>query len=162
MKELLDKISSYNLFNYLFPGVLFAAIADKWTGASLLQKDLAVGVFVYYFIGAVVSRIGSLMIEPFLRWIGFVKFAKYEDFVRVEKSDAKLEILSETNNMYRTLAGVFLLVGIVATYDFAATSYPWLYKAAPALCGISLFTLFIISYRKQSAYITTRIKAHKP
>jgi hypothetical protein len=162
MKELLDKISSYNLFNYLFPGILFAVIADGVTSAKLLQHDLVVGVFVYYFLGAVVSRVGSILIEPILRWIGFVRFMDYADFVSAAKSDPKLEILSETNNMYRTLSGLFLLIGILAAYDFAAASYPWLHKAASAICIVALFMLFLISYRKQSTYIAMRIRAQKP
>lgn len=64
MKDLLDKISSYNLFNYLFPGILFAVISKEFTSYSLLQDNLIVGAFIYYFIGLVVSRFGSLVIEP--------------------------------------------------------------------------------------------------
>lgn len=59
-----DKISSYNLFNYFLPGVLFAALADTVTSYNFLQSDLVVGVFVYYFFGLVISRFGSLIIEP--------------------------------------------------------------------------------------------------
>jgi hypothetical protein len=159
MKELLDKISSYNLFNYLLPGVLFAVIASEMTAVRLLQKDLAVGVFVYYFLGAALSRVGSLVIDPILKWIGFVKVAEYADFVRISKSDPKLEVLSETNNMYRTLSALFLVVGLVSVYGHAAASFPFLQKAAPATTAVVLFLLFVISYRKQSAYISMRIKA---
>ena len=60
MKELIDKISSYNLFNYLVPGVLLAFAADKFTAYSLVQSDLLIGAFLYYFIGLVASRFGSL------------------------------------------------------------------------------------------------------
>ena len=67
MKELIDKLSTYNIFNYLFPGVLFAYILSKVSSYDLIQKDLVTGVFLYYFIGLVISRIGSLFIEPFLK-----------------------------------------------------------------------------------------------
>lgn len=39
MKDLLDKISSYNIFNYLLPGVLFAAFVDALTSFQVLQRD---------------------------------------------------------------------------------------------------------------------------
>lgn len=81
MKELLDKISSYNLFNYLFPGILFAILSKEITTYSFLQENLIIGVFVYYFIGLVVSRIGSLIIEPILRKLSFLKFADIKDFI---------------------------------------------------------------------------------
>jgi hypothetical protein len=57
MKELLDKISSYNLFNYLLPGVLFATLAEYLTSYHLVQDDLVVGAFVYYFMGLVVMAV---------------------------------------------------------------------------------------------------------
>ena len=103
MKDLLDKLSSYNIFNYLLPGVLFAVFIDELTPLRIVQKDIVVGVFVYYFLGSIVSRIGSLIVEPLLREIGFVAFTKYEDFVRASKVDEKIEVLSEANNMYRTI-----------------------------------------------------------
>ena len=64
MKDLLEKLSSYNIFNYLFPGVLFAAMGSHLTSYSLLIDDTVIGVFVYYFYGLVVSRVGSLVLEP--------------------------------------------------------------------------------------------------
>ena len=66
MSEILDKLSSYNIFNYLLPGTLFAVAGDAFTSYSFVQKDVLVAVFAYYFMGLVISRIGSLMIEPFL------------------------------------------------------------------------------------------------
>ena len=81
MKDILEKISSYNLFNYLLPGVLFVVILEKFTTYSFVQENLIVGAFVYYFAGLVISRFGSLIVEPLLRKISFLKFADYEDFV---------------------------------------------------------------------------------
>ncbi|MGV8713058.1 MAG: hypothetical protein ACWA6R_10975 [Nitrosomonas sp.] len=159
MKELLDKLSSYNVFNYLLPGILFAAFVDRLTSLQILQKDILVGVFIYYFLGSVVSRIGSLFIEPILRKMGIVKFASYDDFVRVSKADPKLDVLSEANNMYRTLCSLMVCVGAIFLYDKASVIWPDLHTVAPAVLIICLFFLFIFSYRKQTAYITQRIKA---
>src|SRR5215467_1053056 len=110
MKDLLDKISSYNLFNYLLPGVLFAALAETWTSYRFLQSNLVVGVFVYYFFGLVISRVGSLIIEPSLRKVSFVKFASYDDFVAASQKDPKIDVLSEVNDMYRTFCSLFVLI----------------------------------------------------
>ncbi|HQR50676.1 MAG TPA: hypothetical protein PKW44_03465 [Methylophilaceae bacterium] len=159
MKDLLDKLSSYNIFNYLLPGVLFAVFVDELTSFHISQKDIAVGVFVYYFFGSVVSRIGSLLIEPLLRKLRIAKFAPYEDFVRVSKTDPKMEILSEVNNMYRTICSLMFCVGVVALYDRACASWPALRAVAPDVLIIGLFFLYLLSYRKQTAYITRRIEA---
>jgi hypothetical protein len=98
MKDLLDKLSSYNIFNYLLPGVLYAAFAEAFTSFHFVHKDPVVGVFLYYFFGSVISRVGSLLVEPIMKRLNFINFAPYEDFVRATEADPKLEVLSETNN----------------------------------------------------------------
>src|SRR5947209_8137066 len=60
MKELLDKLSSYNLFNYLLPGTMFVAGAQRISDHKFKQDSIVVELFLYYFIGLVISRIGSL------------------------------------------------------------------------------------------------------
>lgn len=162
MKDLLDKLSSYNIFNYLLPGVLLAVFVDALTSLKILQKDIAVGVFVYYFLGSVVSRIGSLFVEPILRKFNVVTFAPYEDFVRASKADQKLETLSEANNMYRTICALMVAVGVIMLYDQASSHWVFLATASPWVLIVSLFVLYLLSYRKQTAYITKRIEAGKP
>lgn len=161
MKELLDKLSSYNVFNYLLPGVLFAVFVDALTSLKVLQKDLVIGVFLYYFLGSIVSRVGSLLVEPLLRKVGFITFAPYADFVRVSKADPKLDILSEENNMYRTICALMISVAAVALYDRASDSFPILTASAPVVCIAGLLILFLLAYRKQTLYITKRIAANK-
>ena len=161
MKDLLDKISSYNLFNYLLPGVLFALLADGLTSYTFIQSDIVVGIFLYYFIGLVISRVGSLAIEPILKKTSFIKFAAYEDFVLVSKKDPKLEVLSEVNNMYRTFCSLFFLLGVLKAYELLAERYPLLTSRSPYILVGLLFALFIFSYRKQTQYITKRIVSRK-
>ena len=162
MKDLLDKLSSYNIFNYLLPGVLFAAFLDAFTSFHLVQKDPVVGAFLYYFLGSVVSRIGSLFIEPLLRHFNFVAFAPYENFVRASKADPKIEVLSEANNMYRTICALMVCVGAVASFDRATLCYPALSTALPWILIVGLLALYLLSYRKQTAYISKRIEVNKP
>jgi len=161
VKDLLDKLSTYNVFNYLLPGVLFAALVDDLTTLKVLQKDIIVGVFIYYFLGSVVSRVGSLLVEPALLRVKFVEFAPYADFVRATKVDTKIELLSEQNNMYRTFIGLFLSVAVVAAYDKASLSIPLLHLAAPYVCIAGLLVLYLFSYKKQTAYVKQRVEANK-
>lgn len=161
MKELLDKISSYNLFNYLFPGVLFCIIISKWTELELVQDDLINGVFLYYFVGLVISRCGSLIIEPVLKKIKFVVFAEYQDFVKASKDDSKLEILSESNNMYRTLIALFVIILITKSYLTISVRFDWDMQVHWIVLLIGLLSMFLFSYRKQTSYISKRIKANQ-
>ena len=159
MKELLDKLSSYNIFNYLLPGVLFSVLASKMTELELVQKDLVVGVFVYYFVGLIISRFGSLIIEPLLKKIRFLKFADYKDFVQASSKDGKIEILSEANNMYRTFVATFLLIGLVKLYYKLAIKWTFLNNWSDWILVVLIVVMFLFSYRKQTNYITKRINS---
>ena len=156
----MEKISSYNLFNYLLPGVLFVVILEKFTTYSFVQENLIVGAFVYYFAGLVISRFGSLIVEPLLRKISFLKFADYEDFVSASKDNAKIEILSETNNMYRTFTTMFLLLALAKVYEFIEYKLPVIKDWNPYILILVLLLMFLYSYRKQTQYITKRIKTN--
>jgi hypothetical protein len=159
MADLLSKISSYNIFNYLFPGVLFAIGADGWLGLPIIQKDLLITGFVCYFAGMVVSRVGSLIVEPLAKWTGLVVYAKYTDFVKASAKDPKLEILSEVNNTYRTLCGLFLTLLVLKAYLKLELICPFLAPARLYLLVAVLIVMFATSFRKQSAYITKRVGA---
>src|SRR5713101_362377 len=109
MNELLEKLSSYNIFNYLLPGVLFVIVAKQFVGLNLAQDDLILAAFLYYFLGMTISRVGSLVVEPLLKKISFVKFSDYPQYVAAAQKDKTLEVLSESNNTYRTIVAVFLV-----------------------------------------------------
>ena len=158
MKDIIEKISTYNFFNYLLPGTLFAAIGDAYSSYNLIQDDILIAVFAYYFMGLVISRIGSLFLEPFLKKLGFIKFAEYREFVAASKIDNKIDELSEANNMYRTLCSLFIVLLILITFDALANAYPILSVCAPYAVVVVLLILFVFSYRKQTDYVVKRIK----
>ena len=157
MDGLLDKISTYNIFNYLLSGSLFVVIADAVTDYHFIQKDIVVGLFLYYFIGLVVSRIGSLVVEPILKAVRFVTFVDYGKFVEASAADPKIDVLSETNNMYRTLCALFLLLLLVVLFDRFAPSLPCLVEGSSYIAGVALLLMFLFAYRKQTAYIFRRV-----
>ena len=157
MNELITKISSYDLFNYLFPGILFVTLAKALTPFSLIQSDLVIGLFVYYFIGLVISRVGSLIVEPFLKWTHFVVFADYPKYIAAAKKDTKIELLSEVNNTYRTITSMLLLLMLAKFYEYLVTIRPALTTLTLWIVMILLFLLFLFSYRKQTNYISKRV-----
>lgn len=159
MKDLLEKLSSYSIFNYLFPGVLVAVFGTAVSSFDLLPSDIVVGVFLYYFYGLVVSRIGSLVLEPILKRVGVVQFASYADFVTASRIDEKLDVLSEQNNVYRTLASTFLCLTLLGLADWILARLPTLSAYRVQTAVLLLLALFIWSYRKQSDYVSARVKA---
>jgi hypothetical protein len=160
MNEILNKLSSYNLFNYLLPGAVFVFIASKIANRDLIQGNVFLQLLLYYFIGLVISRVGSLLIEPILKKILFLKFADYKDFVEASSKDAKIEVLSEANNTYRTLCSMFAMTLLVKPYIWAATVSSLLANWSTTILCLLLLVVFAFSYRKQTAYITKRIRAN--
>lgn len=159
MKDILEKIGAYNLFNFLLPGVLFAVILEQITPYSIAHENLAIGAFIYYFTGLVISRFGSLIIEPFLKKILFLRFAPYKDFVSASKNDSKIELLSQENNMYRTFVALFVLLIFAKIYEFASVKFSILNEQVVLLAVVIMLIGFLLSYRKQTSYITKRIES---
>lgn len=162
LSDLLDKLTSYNLFNYLLPGAVFAFIAEINFGLSLVPQDLVTAAFLYYFLGVVISRLGSIFIEPLLKKIRLVELEPYKSFLKASEKDPKIEVLVEAANMYRTFVSAFLLLLLMATYFKTESSYPFLIDWRMPLGGLAMLALFLCSYIKQSNYIVRRIrKANK-
>lgn len=161
MKDLLDKISSYNFFNYLLPGVVFVCAAKYVTNYDFVQDQELLGAFLYYFIGMVISRFGSIFIEPFFKYIKFVEFADYNDFVKASEKDTKVELFSEVNNTYRTIVAMTVLLGVLKFYSFIQITYEVSNGITYNLLISALFLMFLFSYKKQTSYIKKRINATK-
>lgn len=157
MNELLSKLSSYNIFNYLLPGAVFSILAERI--ALLKPPDQIVEQLVwYYFLGMVISRLGSIVVEPILKRVNFVTYSDYNDYLTACKSDQNLETMVEVSNTYRTIATAFfaLLVGVL--YVSAAK---WIGVEAVLQGKIAiglLLALFLLSFRKQVGFIVRRVK----
>jgi len=161
MSEFLKKLSSYNIFNYLLPGIIFVILIEKLTTYSLILDNMLLGLFLYYFIGLVISRLGSLILEPLFKKISIVQFSTYHDFINASKQDNKIETLSEVNNMYRTFSALLVTVILILVYKSVVAVIPLLLFIQDYLLSVLLLIIFIFSYRKQSSYITKRINYYK-
>ena len=158
MKEVFDRLSSYNIFNCLLPGALFAGLGEKITTYSLVHENFLIGLFLYYFIGLIISRIGSLTVEAFLKWIKFIKFADYKDYVKASELDPKVDLFSEQNNMYRTLCSLPIALILLKIYGGIEEFLSWNTDTRDIILLIGLLILFLFSYRKQTKYVVQRIE----
>ena len=161
MQEFLDKITSYNLFNNLLPGVIFSVLINQIAQIDLIGDDIFVSFFVCYFTGLVIGRFGSLIVEPILKKIGFLKFATYEAFVTASMLDNKIEILSETNNIYRSISSTLILILLIEAFIKLSSLWPLLLHYRIAILISLLLIIFLFSYRKQTQYIKSRINIYK-
>jgi hypothetical protein len=159
MKELINKISSYNLFNYLFPGVLFVVLLSALTNYNLIQENLLEGVFLYYFFGLLINRVGSLVIQPIAKYFKFIVFKPYPEFIKASKEDTKLEVLSETNNMFRSIAGLFLVLLIIVLSEVLGLEIDFTKVVVKIVTVFLMLILLLFSFRKQTKTIYHRIEA---
>ena len=155
IKEFADKLSSYNLFNYFFPGLIFVVILKETTNYNLYQKDLLIGAFLYYFIGLIISRIGSVLIENFLKHkkIDFVKELDIIKLLKAFKADHKIEIFFEVCNMYRTITAMFLLLILIKGYEIIIKNLIQHNSLLYIILEILGFMIFLFAYKKQNKYV---------
>ena len=80
----------------------------------------------------------------------------YKSFLKASKFDEKINILSETNNMYRTFVALTITLGLIKVYIVLAKKFDILSIIEPYLIIIILIVVFSVSYRKQVKYIKDR------
>lgn len=157
MEKFFDKLSSYNFLNNMFPGAVSCFLISIYWNKNLVGSNVVESIFMYYFVGMVVSRTGSVVIEPFCKKIKWVKFSDYNSYIVASKNDNKIEVLSETNNTFRTMLAMCLLLLIGKLY-FYVCSMVWFIKIAEVeISLLALTILFACSYRKQTKYIKDRV-----
>lgn len=120
MEKLLEKLDSYKILNNLLPGFVLVYLFEFSLGIVIAQGELIEKLFVYYFVGLIVGRIGSTVVEPLCKKVKLVKYADYSDYIDASKKDKKIDVLSETNNMYRSILTAFLIVLIAKVFILIA------------------------------------------
>lgn len=156
MDELVKKISSYHIFNYLIPGVIAAFLIDTLFNFhfKFVQENMVVGVFFYYFLGSIISRVGSL-ISPVIDFIFRIRKIDYKSYIKAEKNDSKIEILSEINSMYRSFFSLFFILNIINIKDIINNKSVDVFVT---ILLISAFFIYIFSYKKQTGFIVKRVE----
>ena len=157
MTDLLNKISSYNLFNNLLPGILFVALIKHFVGYNLEQENIFIGLFLYYFIGMTISRISSILIEPLLKFMKFVSFRTYKLFIEASKKDGKFDTLVETNNMFRVLFSMLFLTFMTKIYYASKNFCNFSETTEKNILLVLLCIIYLFSYRRQTNFIKKRI-----
>ena len=166
IENLLLKVSSYDILNNFIPGIIYCILVENMTTWSILTRSIWENMILFYLTGLVISRIGSIIIEPILKSIKikkknkivkFIQFAPYSEFVEAEKMEPKIEKLSMINNSYRTFIATFICVGITISANFFR---PDLWNCATTwLIGcFGLAVLFVFSYKKQTDYVRRSVE----
>lgn len=156
MDEFFKKISSYDIFNCLLPGGIFVILTADVIHYPAGQDDVIARLFLYYVVGLVISRVGSLTVEPILK--RRVRFAPYRDYVAASEKDKKIDLLSEVNNTYRAMCTTFGLLALVRLYPKVQTGLFSPKGWEGSIGAVLLFILFLLAYAKQTRYIVQRVE----
>lgn len=158
MESLIEKLSRYHILNNLIPGIIFICLLNILNIFVIDMDSITQLLFIGYFSGMTLSRIGSVIIEPFLKKINIIRYADYKDYLEAESIDPKISNLLEDNNMFRTFVALFLVLVILAVGNsirvikiFYNSNY------AIILLLVSLFVLYLCAYKKQTSYIRRRV-----
>ncbi len=157
MDKFLDKLSSYNLLNNLIPGSIFCYLLQYICSINIINSSTVENFFIYYFVGMVLSRIGSIFIEPLAKKLKLITYTDYNDYIVASKIDNKIDVLLETSNLYRTIISIGLLIIVIKIYTFAEQHMTCLSNADQYIILIALVVIFSLSYKKQTKYIKDRI-----
>lgn len=160
MEELIKKLEAYNIFNFLLPGIIYVYAMKYYIHINMIFDDIVQMSFVYYFIGLVISRIGSLIIEPMLKKIEFVKFAHYSEYIKASNIDKKIENFSMDNNMFRTFISLFSSILFIKMVYCIIRNIDMIYKFVPTVIILLFIILFLFAYRKQTNYIKKRVESY--
>ena len=85
LKQIVEKISSYNIFNNLYPGVLFIYLSKFIFEIKILSDNWFENLIVFYFAGMVLSRIGSIIIEAIMKKINEICLKNKITFLQENK-----------------------------------------------------------------------------
>lgn len=159
MESILQNISEYRLLNNLIPGGFFVGVLSWAGGWASNEVNFIFILAISYVAGAILSRLGSIIVEPIAKKVFKVEFSSYDDYCQAEKRYPKLTTLNTENNIFRTfvvMSACLLLgapiIGLFGMGDGRALS---LLVIASALSVV----IFMLAYIKQTNYIVGRIKS---
>ena len=151
MNELLDKISKYQIINYIIPGALFIILLPYLTSWQNVKIDnWLLELCFCYSIGLIISRVGSFV---------FYRYAKkclvaYPKYLVAAKQDPKIDGLIEIANLYRSFSVIFGIYFISQIYS--VISCYELKRLCLLILMLGLIILFICSYRRQLLFVKVR------
>ena len=122
-------------------------------------ENIGEEILVYYFMGIVINRIGSLIVKPILEKVKFIQEASYSDYLKAVKVDVKLDILSDTNNYFRSILAGFILLSMVGLRRMLIANISWIDRLWKGFMMAFLIVLFLFSYRKQTNIVKRRTEA---
>lgn len=157
MGKFIEKLDSYELMTSLLPGAFFCISLKIFLGIEFPIENIVEEIVVYYFLGLIVNRIGSIIVKPFLLKINIIKEVTYNEYVNAEKKDSKIKVLMETCNFYRSMMTSCLLLLIMKCVFLILLNISWFQENWRGILLLGLIALFLATYRKQMNFVCKRV-----
>lgn len=153
LKSLSEKLSAYQLFNFIYPGAVFLGILS-YKGVPLgMLKEIWWFLLASYFLGMIISRFGSIVIESIclkFGWIEKYDIKRYADNIAKNSFTA---ILLELTNIYRTICSMGILLFLCTIFKYQQDD-----KCCMLFVEVLFVLLFGISFIKQHHYLEDKLK----
>lgn len=180
MTELLKILGTYEIFTNFIPGCIFFILAPAQFQSNILnnymssEQNMIFIAFLCYFLGTIINRIGSLVLEPIAkgRLVHYVAYKKYLEAEKIEQQNEsdKLHCLVRVNNLFRAyMAMTLCLIGTNIYYSSISVSSEanggsiFCILIAIVFCdnwiNWLLCLIFALSYRKQTSYIKGNVES---
>jgi len=160
VNSIIGKLSSYQILTNLLPGAFFVWLFRVMFDVDISSESVIEAVLIYYFVGFIINRVGSVVVGQVLKHkhFQFAEHRPHSDFIKAEKIDPKIGVLSEVNNCFRSfLTSVLVLpfaYGVVRLYvisNWFATYWVW-------FAILFLIALFFFAHKKQTEFVSKRIQ----
>lgn len=165
MSELLSKISSYNLYNYLLVGFVYNLLLCHYTQLGYVDESIFNTLIVCYVMGLFIAKLASLFIEPLLRKLhwGNKKFLKWHnknEYIEAANNDPMIPCILEEANLCRNFIACFMLFFLSILYEEYLSKYVDR-KNVDYLFYAFMLVVFVFSYRKKVAQISNRVDKNR-
>lgn len=134
-------------------------MCQKLYGIRLHSDHIIQEVVLFYFIGLIISRIGSLLIEPFLKRFCKHNYCSYNDYIGGSQEDSKVELLSEVNNTFRTMIALGIVSLVTDIIIRISSQLRFISAYYSIIIAVLFIALFIASYIKQTKMVSQRVES---
>ena len=158
MDKILQALNQYDVVTCIIPGLVFCQLTDWMYCTKFMGTDAFNLLVTSYIFGLIISRIGSIIIEPFCEKVGIIHKAPYSEWVQAKKQDDEIDTITTKSTVYRSLSALIFFQMILYIC--------WLFELQHIIftrCGIFMLCLaamgfIFFAYRKQVSYVHKRVQ----
>ena len=162
MEKLIETLNHYELITCLIPGLMFCQFTDWLYGTGFITDNSVTLIISGYVFGQVISRLGSLVVEPVCKKLKIIIMAPYHDWLEAIKADDKISTITEKSTVYRSWVALVLIhIFMPCVINLNECVLVFGYQKL-LIIQLFILTFFLLAYRKQVAYVRKRVQKIVP